>query len=79
QKHAKAATATLSIEEKRKEVNLTLTDDGSGFDPGNIQGGYGLQGIKERSQLLGGQLTVTSFPQKGTQLRVSIPINATVV
>ncbi|MEL7332456.1 MAG: sensor histidine kinase [Cyanobacteria bacterium J06560_2] len=79
QKHAKATTATLFLEAKESEINLTLIDDGCGFEPTSIKQGYGLQGIKERSQLLGGQLTVKSYPQAGTKLCVSVPINATVV
>ncbi|MEO0884815.1 MAG: ATP-binding protein [Cyanobacteria bacterium J06648_10] len=75
QKHAKATTATLLLEAKEDEVVLTLTDNGCGFEPVEMQKGYGLQGIKERSQLLGGQLTVNLSPAHGTHLQVVVPLN----
>ncbi|MEO1389400.1 MAG: sensor histidine kinase [Cyanobacteria bacterium J06634_6] len=75
QKHAKATTATLLLEAKEDEVVLTLTDNGCGFEPVEMQKSYGLQGIKERSQLLGGQLTVNLSPAHGTHLQVVVPLN----
>jgi signal transduction histidine kinase len=50
-------------------VNLTIQDDGIGFDPDHpLREGLGLIGIRERIRQLGGTLAITSQPQKGTIL-----------
>ncbi|MEL6555244.1 MAG: sensor histidine kinase [Cyanobacteria bacterium J06621_11] len=73
QKHAQATVATLSLKIENEQILLFLTDDGCGFDPKINVTGYGLQGIKERSQLLGGKFTLYTQPNEGTQLQVSVP------
>lgn len=75
QKHANATSVTLLLEAKKNEVILTLTDNGCGFEQAKVKNGYGLQGIRERSQLLGGRLTVHSSPSQGTRLQVVVPLN----
>lgn len=74
QKHAQATQATLSIVQVEKTIVMKLTDDGCGFDVDKTATGYGLKGIRERSQLLGGQLIVESQPGQGTQLQLTVPL-----
>ena len=74
QKHADAAKVNLSLVAANGEIVLTLVDDGRGFDTEAVRSGYGLQGIKERSQLLGGQLKVESKLEKGCLLQVVLPL-----
>ncbi len=74
QKHAQAGRVTLSIVATAAQVTMTISDDGCGFAVNTPVTGYGLQGIRERSQLLGGQMTITSSPQAGTQLQVTVPL-----
>jgi len=74
QKHAEASRASLSVVSTDNLLTMTLTDDGCGFDPDGPISGYGLQGIRERSHLLGGQLTIDTLPTKGTTLQVTIPL-----
>ena len=54
----------------------SVTDNGSGFDPasapGVLQGHFGLQGIRERIDALGGEFTIESTPDKGTKARMKI-------
>ena len=76
QKHAGATQITLSLVVQEDEILLTLVDNGRGFDVGLHQSGYGLRGIRERSQLLGGQFVIESSAQHGTQLRVIVPLMA---
>jgi len=52
---------------------LTVTDDGSGFDPGRTVTGSGLANIRDRVDSAGGTLEVTSAPGQGTRLRVLVP------
>ncbi|MGH3976988.1 MAG: sensor histidine kinase, partial [Pseudonocardiaceae bacterium] len=61
-------------------VLLEISDDGTGFDPaatveraGPV--GYGLPGMQQRAELLGGQLTADSSPGRGTVVRLRIPIS----
>jgi len=56
----------------------TTRTDWVGFDPELqlLNGGFGLIGMQERSQRLGGQLTLKSSPGQGTTLTVSLPVTA---
>jgi signal transduction histidine kinase len=55
-------------------VELTLIDDGVGFDP-SVRGyeHMGLTGMRERVAALGGQVTITSAPRAGVTLHISLP------
>jgi signal transduction histidine kinase len=58
---------------------LQITDDGKGFDPeaceGPNEGHFGLLGIRERAERMGGNAQINSSPGNGTCIRVEIPIN----
>jgi NarL family two-component system sensor histidine kinase YdfH len=57
-----------------KDLQLIILDDGIGFDP-NIDssiGHYGIIGMMERAQLVGGDITLTSKPNQGTTIRLVI-------
>lgn len=72
-KYAQASHAAihLSYEENPSQVTLGMTDDGLGSaDP---TGGYGLLGMRERVQLLGGKMAIQTAPQEGFHLTVQIP------
>ena len=56
-------------------VLLVLEDDGAGFDPSRTRGpGFGLEGMSERVQLLGGTLELSSRESGGTSLVVEVPL-----
>ena len=61
-----------------ERLSLEVADDGSGFDPAELETsqGLGLAGIRERAELLGGGFTVESAPGSGTRLRVWWPLSA---
>jgi signal transduction histidine kinase len=80
QKHARASHAWIELHFGEQEATLSLRDNGRGFDPLGQQhlqpgreGGYGLQGLQERLELVGGSLKVESAPGAGTSLRVTVP------
>ncbi|AGH80931.1 sensory histidine kinase UhpB [Psychromonas sp. CNPT3] len=56
------------------EAHLNIRDNGIGFDPDNLEKGLGLQGIKERVQVLGGKFELISSANKGTQLNITLPL-----
>lgn len=71
--NAKEVKARLAVE----DGNLTLEvhDDGTGIPREKLQKGrsLGILGMRERATLLGGDLSITGFPGKGTAVRVWIP------
>jgi signal transduction histidine kinase len=73
-KHGQATRAVVEIREEATSVHLTVRDDGGGFDPGAQSDGFGLLGIHERTELLGGELQIDSTPGKGTTLSVRLPV-----
>jgi signal transduction histidine kinase len=82
QRHAGASRIWIDLHFGEQEAILILRDNGHGFDAASWQqvepgrdGGYGLQGLQERLELIGGDLQIESAPAQGTTLRVTIPKN----
>jgi signal transduction histidine kinase len=72
ERHSGARSLGVSLE-YGTGVTLSIHDDGTGFDPHNVdEGHYGLVGIRERATLVDGQVEITSAPNKGTTLTVHI-------
>jgi two-component system, NarL family, sensor kinase len=77
-KHADATTARLRLHPHGEVITLEVQDDGRGFDVTSSRSqenpaGYGLPGMRERAELLGGTLEVKSYPGQGTLLRLRFP------
>ena len=75
-RHARAKRADVTFAHKDDGLHVTITDDGVGFVPSNAEapdGHWGLRGMRERAELTGGTLTVTSRPGQGTRIHVRIP------
>jgi len=72
-KHAGAERASVAILEGDDDVSVTVEDDGSGFDPSKPRAGFGLVGMRERVELVGGRLTIESVPGGGTMVRAHLP------
>ncbi|GAA3714002.1 hypothetical protein GCM10022399_33340 [Terrabacter ginsenosidimutans] len=70
-KHANAHTAVLRLVYLPSSVSLEVRDDGRGL--GGDPGGFGLVGIRERVDRLGGSLAVESTPGTGVAVRVEVP------
>jgi PAS domain S-box-containing protein len=74
-KHAQATSVWVNLEYVNDEINISLEDDGQGFDPSRrSQFGLGLQGIRERFFMLSGSFDVEAAPGKGTRLYGSLPL-----
>lgn len=72
-KHANARSATVRLGYDPDAVRLEIRDDGAGFDPDRVCGGYGLRGMRTRVGEAGGTLTVRSSPGAGTQVSATVP------
>jgi signal transduction histidine kinase len=76
-RHSGARSATVTVRQTDESLELTVEDDGHGFDPGRTRG-LGLLGMEERVKQLGGHLEIQSQPGKGTALRVTLPTTVAV-
>ncbi|MDQ7828476.1 MAG: GAF domain-containing sensor histidine kinase [Armatimonadota bacterium] len=76
-KHAAATRVSVALHVGQDAVRLTVSDDGRGFEvgrpPARPGGGLGLLGMRERAELLGGQMHVRSAPGQGTTIEVVLP------
>ncbi|MBN3958718.1 sensor histidine kinase [Nostoc sp. NMS8] len=74
-KYAQATSVQIQIHTNAKEVYFIIQDNGRGFNPENVSGGYGLQGMRERVAVLQGHLQLTSQPGYGCCITVKIPMH----
>ena len=79
ERHARARHVTVHLTKPDGFIQLTIKDDGIGFDPdhpaiGKEREGLGLLGMRERATSVGGALSVKSAPRAGTEIEVRIPL-----
>ena len=76
QKHAQAQRVRLALLWHADRLDITVADDGTGFDLAAAQdnGHYGLTMLRERTQELRGEMRITSAPGAGTSLQFEIPL-----
>jgi len=72
-KHAGAQSAAVRLDYDPDAIRLEISDDGAGFDPAQVNGGYGLRGMRARVAEAGGTLTVRSAPGAGTHVSAMVP------
>jgi PAS domain S-box-containing protein len=79
-RHAQAQTVTVTLEQVGQTLHLRVQDDGVGFDLDVISRArtegtsLGILGMEERGMLIGGQLTLTSAPGRGTCITLRVPL-----
>ena len=73
-KHAQATEVVVYLRRLAAEVELTILDNGQGFNLDEVEtkGGLGLRGIRERVEVIKGSLTIRSTPGKGTIIEVRV-------
>jgi signal transduction histidine kinase len=72
-KHSGAQRVQVTLSYGDGAARLEVTDDGAGFDPGQVSGGYGLRGMRVRILQAGGGFDVRTQPGAGTALSVEVP------
>jgi len=81
-KHAKAGRVDVHLGNAGDKVQITVCDDGVGFEPARVSrpdsraGGYGLFSIRERLEYLSGELAIESAPGQGSRIVVTVPMRA---
>jgi len=75
-KHSQASQAWIEYRQVGRDFLVEIRDDGRGFHPDELPGvsKYGLQGMRERSDLIGADFQIISAPQEGTIIKVRVPI-----
>jgi len=78
-RHSNATEAEIQLELVQQQLRLIIEDNGVGFDPEkemaiDRQNGWGLNGMNERAELIGGTMSVVSKIGMGTRLSVEIPV-----
>lgn len=77
EKHARAHTVCIQVQWGEHTLNLTITDNGEGYDPNRtmkLDVHYGLRFMRERAILLKGALNIQSIVGKGTTVEISLPL-----
>jgi signal transduction histidine kinase len=76
-RHAGAESVLIQLGAAGDELRIEIEDDGQGFDPAVARTDrphYGLMGIRERAELLGGSARIESAPGRGTRLEIRVPL-----
>ncbi|RYZ07524.1 MAG: hypothetical protein EOO73_11100 [Myxococcales bacterium] len=78
-KHASAKNVSVSLELRNQYLTAIVDDDGIGFDSAAIERSthlrrIGIAGMRERAEIVGGDLTVESNPGQGTTVRIRVPV-----
>ncbi len=78
-RHAKARSITVSVAGIDDRLDVSVSDDGVGFDPSRRRDGLGLRGIEERVKELHGTMTIGRSASGGTTLAIQLPIPVSMV
>ena len=78
-RHAQATEVELKLEKSKQTIEMIVKDNGQGFVLDNLSesppGYHGLNIVKERAEMLGGTLNISTAPGQGTSLTVSLPVD----
>jgi signal transduction histidine kinase len=72
-RHARASSIMVALEQVGSRVQLTVSDDGSGYSSPGAPSGMGLRNIRARAEELGGEAHIGSKPGEGTTVLVTLP------
>lgn len=83
-RHAKATRADIAVVQRNGIVRATVADDGQGLQgersvqrrapEDELRGGFGLAGMRERAELVGGELELSAGPQGGAAVQLTVPL-----
>lgn len=73
-RHSGSETVDVRVEQLGNRLLISVTDQGSGFDPEKVSGGMGIRNVRDRAGALGGEVTIRSVRGVGTVLEVVVPL-----
>jgi signal transduction histidine kinase len=81
-RHAQASKAVIDVSERDGTIVASVTDDGQGLPDASrlgprgdgLEGGFGMSGMRERAELIGGELEFMGAPGGGTTVRLTVPL-----
>ncbi len=81
-RHAEATKAVIGVSERDGVLTASVTDDGRGLPDASrlgprgdgLEGGFGMSGMRERAELVGGELEWARAPERGTIMRLTVPL-----
>ncbi len=75
-RHSRATELELSLNQTAKTCKVLLRDNGVGFDVSAAEGSshYGIKGMRERVEKVGGQIAIQTAPGQGTKIAITIPL-----
>jgi signal transduction histidine kinase/ligand-binding sensor domain-containing protein len=77
-KHAGASKIRIALDREPRKLSLRISDDGHGFELNGafspLDGHFGLIGMRERAERLGGEMRLKSHPGEGTEVEVTVPL-----
>jgi signal transduction histidine kinase/streptogramin lyase len=77
-KHAGANRIVIKLHTEARKLDLRIKDNGRGFEPrdvfSSLGGHFGLIGMRERAERLGGEMRLASNPGEGTEVEVTVPL-----
>jgi signal transduction histidine kinase len=77
-KHAAASRVVIQLHTEARRISLRIRDNGRGFEQQDVftssGGHFGLIGMRERAERLGGELRLASQPGGGTEVEVTVPL-----
>jgi signal transduction histidine kinase len=81
-RHAQAGKAVIDVSERDGTIVASVTDDGQGLPDASrlgprgdgLEGGFGMSGMRERAELVGGELEFMGAPGGGTTVRLTVPL-----
>ena len=77
-RHAQASRVEVELDRDASQFRMRIADNGVGMSPKrkHMPKTFGLQGMRERLRMLDGSLQISSAPDQGTELRITIPVRA---
>lgn len=73
-RHSAASAVTVDLTNSDGTVRMSVSDDGIGFDAPDVQEGFGLRGMRERAEQIGGIMSVRSIKGSGTTIEVEVQV-----
>lgn len=75
-RHARASRFEALLVFEDRQIRLDVRDNGHGFDPAKSHEGFGLQGMRERAEDMGGQFSIESSGGNGTAIAIMLPLRS---